>query len=99
MMAKVLYSRSRLLGRSAPWGEAQVIYMWCTHALWGKQAISTAVLSGRGKIGTRPPSLYPNQYEHKTTSARKSEGLGQAALSVELGLVTGKMTKEGLEML
>jgi hypothetical protein len=44
-------------------------------ALWGKQAISTAVLS-EGKKGDQAfPSLYPNQYEHKTTSAQKSDGL------------------------
>ena len=50
-------------------------------------------------MGTWPPSLYPNQYEHKTTSARKSEGLGRQHSVYTVGLVTGKMTKEGLEML
>ncbi|KFZ14452.1 hypothetical protein V502_06050 [Pseudogymnoascus sp. VKM F-4520 (FW-2644)] len=53
----------------------------------------------KGKMGTRPPSLYPNQYEHKTTSARKSEGLGRQRSVYTVDLVTGKMTKEGLKML
>jgi hypothetical protein len=38
----------------------------------------------------------PINYEHKTTSARKSEGLDRQR-SVHLGLVTGKMTEGGVE--